>query len=716
MRKKHLPFLAICALVCLLFLAQPVSAVSGWMNECKPYQYTSATEYSPTSEKGFTIGGNTYYEGYVFYCWYDSSLSQALYNLKGEYASFAFDIARVDNTKNAPAKLHVYKDDLFSESIDLDSNALKNHIELDVRGVKSLKLVFDSIGHYYDVYYGVFNGRWTRSGVTAPKIKNDPWIRDCEPYAYSNTVNGGTTFAKTTLLYSSAGQSVTMGGDAYSDAVKFYIWNPARTASASYNLGGDFESFSFTFGHIDNTKRANGMLIIRLDGYMDQILTFTPDSLPRKVTVDLRDVDQMILEFTSPDPGNTYDICYAMAEGKFVSNGDVRAIYLSESKYTMPQCNSTYKLQADVRPRDADNRAVTWTSSDTSVLKVSSSGKLTSVGSGTAQISAVTKDGGYKQICAVTVPNLHSWENIQTVDKPATASSDGSKSVHCILCGSSKPGTAVTIPKIFSSSLSYTKATYTGSKKTPSVRVIDSTGKELVKNTDYTISYGSSSRSNVGRYSVKVKFKGDYSGSKTMYFTIVPQAPDSVTAALYGGYDDVKITWSKCTGASGYCVYYKNVTDDGDYVFLGRTTNRYITTASKDVNLKDGVKYRFKVVPYYYNSSNDTRYLSINYTTDNIYTLKKLPAPTVTTSGTKVKVEWKNISGETGYQISRSSSATGTYSVLKKDTTTGTYATISATKGNTYYYKVRAYKIVTDSDGNDTYLYGPWSAVTEYTR
>ena len=40
----------------------------------------------------------------------------------------------------------------------------------------------------------------------------------------------------------------------------------------------------------------------------------------------------------------------------------------------------------------------------------------------------------------------------------------------------------------------------------------------------------------------------------------------------------------------------------------------------------------------------------------------------------------------------------------------------SATIGNTYYYKVRAYKIVTDSDGNDTYLYGPWSAVTEYTR
>lgn len=331
----------------------------------------------------------------------------------------------------------------------------------------------------------------------------------------------------------------------------------------------------------------------------------------------------------------------------------------------------------------------------------------------------IRKTNGYNASNLITehsCANGHVFDTKYTVDKAATTSSDGSKSVHCILCGISQADTSISIPKIASCTLSYTKATYSGSKKTPSPKVVDSTGKELVKNTDYTVSYGSSTRSSVGRYSVKVKFKGDYSGSKTLYFTIVPKAPSSVTAELYGGYDDVKITWNNCTGASGYCVYYKNVTADGDYEFLGRTTNRYMTTASKDVNLKDGVKYRFKVVPYYYNSSNDTRYLSINYATENIYTLKKLSAPTVTTSGTTVRVEWENISGATGYQIFRSSSASssgGPYWVLKTD---ATYVTLSVTKGTPYYYKVRAYKIVTDSYGNNIYIYAPWSAVTKYAR
>ena len=80
-------------------------------------------------------------------------------------------------------------------------------------------------------------------------------------------------------------------------------------------------------------------------------------------------------------------------------------------------------------------------------------------------------------------------------------------------------------------------------------------------------------------------------------------------------------------------------------------------------------------------------------------------------AGKKVKVSWTNINGETGYQISQSTSKTGTKIVATYKTTSGKYKTVSATKGKTYYYKVRAYRVV----GN-TKICGPWSSVVKYKR
>ena len=132
-------------------------------------------------------------------------------------------------------------------------------------------------------------------------------------------------------------------------------------------------------------------------------------------------------------------------------------------------------------------------------------------------------------------------------------------------------------------------------------------------------------------------------------------------------------------------------------------------TSLKKSDLSDGVKYTFKVVPYY--KSGSKTYSSTEYITTSVYTLKELSEPTVTKSGTKVKVQWKNISGESGYQISKSTSKTKTDIVSTYKTTTGTSKVLSATKGKTYYYKVRAFKEV---DGKT--VYGPWSDVTKFKR
>ena len=71
--------------------------------------------------------------------------------------------------------------------------------------------------------------------------------------------------------------------------------------------------------------------------------------------------------------------------------------------------------------------------------------------------------------------------------------------------------------------LSRTWYTYNGKVQTPSVTVKDRKGNTLKKGTHYTLSY-QSGRKSVGRYYIKVNFKGNYSGSKTLYYDIVPKS------------------------------------------------------------------------------------------------------------------------------------------------------------------------------------------------
>ena len=259
--------------------------------------------------------------------------------------------------------------------------------------------------------------------------------------------------------------------------------------------------------------------------------------------------------------------------------------------------------------------------------------------------------------------------------------------------------------KVDSLKLSYEKATYTGkSIKPPVLTIKNHKGDLLVNKRDYDVT-GLTDKKSVGTYKVTVTFKGDYTGTRVLYFTIVPKVPSKAEAILYGP-SSVKFSWNKATGASGYYVYYKKSTAKS-YTYLMKTTGTYV----KKSGLTNGVKYYFKVVPYYYSSSNKASYKSDGYRTDSIYTLKKVSTPKIYKSGTKVKVKWENISGESGYQISKSTKKTGTSIVSTYQTTTGTYRIIDAKKGQTYYYKVRAYKVV---DGKR--IYGQWSNVKAYKR
>ena len=68
--------------------------------------------------------------------------------------------------------------------------------------------------------------------------------------------------------------------------------------------------------------------------------------------------------------------------------------------------NATLQLTASISPATATNPALSWTSSDTSIATVSSSGLVTAVSVGSATITATTADGGFAATSTITVPKV----------------------------------------------------------------------------------------------------------------------------------------------------------------------------------------------------------------------------------------------------------------------------------------------------------------------
>jgi len=76
-----------------------------------------------------------------------------------------------------------------------------------------------------------------------------------------------------------------------------------------------------------------------------------------------------------------------------------------------------------------------------------------------------------------------------------------------------------------------------------------------------------------------------------------------------------------------------------------------------------------------------------------------------------VKIYLGAISGESGYDIHRATSLNGTYSHKMNVGADATYWIDKTTYvGKTYYYKIRAYKVV-----NGVTIYGPYSTI-KYIR
>jgi hypothetical protein len=237
---------------------------------------------------------------------------------------------------------------------------------------------------------------------------------------------------------------------------------------------------------------------------------------------------------------------------------------------------------------------------------------------------------------------------------------------------------------------------YTGSALTPAVTVT-ADGKTLVKDTDYTVAY--KNNTDAGTAQVTITGKGNYTGTKTVTFTIDKAASKlKAEKATYKKAYGAKAFTVKVTGAEGTVTYKTSSSkiakvDKNGKVSI-KNTGRAVITASvaESKNYKAG---KVEIV------------IEVSPKKASIKTLASKKAKQLT-------VTWKKDKKASGYEVSYSTSKkfkksqTKTVLVKKAKTTKATLKNLK--KGKTYYVKVRAYKEV-KVNGKKVKIYSPSSKV-----
>lgn len=245
-------------------------------------------------------------------------------------------------------------------------------------------------------------------------------------------------------------------------------------------------------------------------------------------------------------------------------------------------------------------------------------------------------------------------------------------------------------------SLSATSYIYDGKVKTPKVTVKNSKGKDLVKGTDYTVKYASG-RKNPGKYAVVITFKGKYSGTRTLYFKILPGKTSKLTATQSSS--SIKASWKAVTGASGYKVtLYSSKNKAIQSVYTTKTAVSFSGLAS-------GTTYKVRVTAY--KTMDGKKVCSSVYTTISTATKPGAPMLKASAGSGQAELKWNKQTGASGYVVYMSSDKNGTYEKIAvlKGSSKLSYTKTELASGSSLYFKVRAYKTV---DGKT--LYGGFSA------
>ena len=160
----------------------------------------------------------------------------------------------------------------------------------------------------------------------------------------------------------------------------------------------DKSTLTMTVGE-DVTLKAT----VKPDDATDKTVTWASDktsvaTVDENGKVSAKAAGTAVITVTTKDGGKTAK-CTVTVKAASVA---VTGVSLDKTTLTLTEGESA-TLKATVKPDDASNKQVTWSSDKESVATVDENGKVTAKAAGTAVITVTTKDGGKKATCSVSV-------------------------------------------------------------------------------------------------------------------------------------------------------------------------------------------------------------------------------------------------------------------------------------------------------------------------
>lgn len=269
----------------------------------------------------------------------------------------------------------------------------------------------------------------------------------------------------------------------------------------------------------------------------------------------------------------------------------------------------------------------------------------------------------------------HAYDAGKTTKK-ATTSANGTITYTCTLCSGTKTS-AIAYPKTVT--LKTTSTAYTGKAITNTVTVKDSAGK-VIDAKYYTVSY--KNNTNVGTATVTVTFKGNYSGTKTATFKILPAQVKGLKASKITS-TSLTLTWTKVTGAKYYKV--EQSLDGKKWTVVKDNVTTNTLAVSK---LKANTKYQFRV------TAKDTTKKLIGAASAVLKTGTATAAPKVTLKSAKkaqATASWGKVTGATKYVVYKSTdNKKWTKVTTTKNAKTTSYTLTKLSAGKVIYVKVAA--------------------------